>query len=123
MNAGLRKGMRYEDRARRYLESRGLSLLAQNYRCRTGELDLVMRDGDRICFIEVKYRRSATFGGAAQSIPRAKRQKLVSTALRYLSSEPNIARLAPRFDAVLIQGRADGGEDIEWIANAFYAEG
>ena len=117
-----RKGLRFEDRARSYLEQRGLSLLAHNFRGRRGEIDLVMRDGDSICFVEVKYRDSMRYGGAAEAIPAAKRRRIIDTALQYLSSHPDLASLAPRFDALLIQGHPGGREDIDWIRNAFYAE-
>lgn len=117
-----RKGLRFEDRARTYLERQGLSLLARNFRGRRGEIDLVMRDGDSICFVEVKYRDSLAFGGAAHAIPRAKRRKIVETALLYLSVHADYRRLAPRFDALLIQRQPDGSDAFEWIQNAFYAE-
>ena len=117
-----RKGLRFEELARVYLERRGLSLLAQNFRGRRGEIDLVMQDGDSICFVEVKYRDSLAYGGAADAIPAAKQRKIVNTALHYLSLRPDLARLAPRFDALLIQGQADGSEEYDWIQNAFYAE-
>lgn len=122
MPGGRRKGLRYEDRARRYLEDRGLWLLAQNYRRRGGEIDLVMRDASRICFVEVKYRDSTAYGGAASSISRAQQRRIVTTALHYLALHRELSKLAPRFDALLIQRLADGGERIEWIQNAFYAE-
>jgi putative endonuclease len=117
-----RKGLRFEDLARVYLERRGLTLLAQNFRGRRGEIDLVMQDGDSICFVEVKYRDSLAYGGAAAAIPAAKQRKIVNTALHYLSLRPDLASLAPRFDALLIQGQPDGSDDFEWIQNAFYAE-
>ncbi len=117
-----RNGLRFEDRARSYLESRGLALLTQNFHGRRGEIDLIMRDGDRICFIEVKYRKSMAYGGAAHAIPAAKQRRIVDTARYYLSTRADDGRLAPRFDAVLIQRRLDGSETIEWIRNAFYAE-
>ena len=81
----LRKGLRFEDRARRYLQGRGLHLLEQNFRSRFGEIDLIMQDGPTLCFIEVKYRHSTGYGGAATSIPRSKRRKLTKTALFYLA--------------------------------------
>ena len=122
MSQGRRKGLRYEDRARDYLTDHGLSLLAQNFRRRGGEIDLVMRDAQRICFVEVKYRDSMAYGGAADSITVAQRRRIVRTALHYLSTHRELSRLAPRFDALLIQRQADGSERIEWIKNAFYAE-
>jgi putative endonuclease len=122
MDRGRRKGLRYEDRARDYLTRRGLSLLAQNFRRRGGEIDLVMRDAERICFVEVKYRDSMAYGGAAEAITHTQRRRIVRTALHYLATHREMARLAPRFDALLIQRQADGSERIEWIKNAFYAE-
>ena len=117
-----RKGLRFEDLARDYLERRGLSVLAQNFHGRRGEIDLIMRDSERICFVEVKYRKSAAYGGAANALTTAKRRRIVETALYYLATHASHAHLAPRFDAVLIQRQPDGGEAIEWIRNAFYAE-
>ena len=122
MSCRRRKGLRYEDRARDYLANRGLSLLAQNFRRRGGEIDLVMRDAERICFVEVKYRDSMAYGGAAGSITAAQRRRIVRTALHYLSTHRELSCLAPRFDALLIQRQADGSERIDWIKNAFYAE-
>ena len=122
MNENLRKGLRFEDQARDYLSRQGLRLLESNYRCRFGEIDLVMRDRDTICFIEVKFRKSLAFGGAAASIPRSKQRKIVKTTLFYLGTHRNLANQPLRFDALLMQQQADGNTDINWIKNAFYAE-
>jgi len=123
MNHSLRKGLRFEDRARRYLAERGLELLEANYRCRLGEIDLIMRDGDTLCFIEVRYRKSLDFGGASASITPAKQRKIVKAALFYLSTlAQNPWRRALRFDALLIQQQPGGGLDFNWIRNAFSAE-
>ena len=119
---GLRKGMRFEDRARGYLTRRGLRLLESNFRSRFGEIDLIMHDGETICFVEVKYRRSADYGGAASTITRSKQRKLVKTALFYLARHRRYAQRPLRFDALLIQSQPDGSENFEWIKNAFYAE-
>jgi len=117
MSNNLRKGLRFEDQARDYLQAHGLLLLH-----RFGEIDLVMRDGDTLCFIEVKFRKSLLFGGAAASIPRLKQRKIVKTALFYISAHKHLANQAMRFDALLIQRQADGANQINWIQNAFYAE-
>jgi putative endonuclease len=122
MSNNLRKGLRFEDQARDYLQMHGLLLLQSNYRCRFGEIDLVMRDGDTLCFIEVKFRKSLLFGGAAASIPRLKQRKIVKTALFYISAHKHLASQAMRFDALLMQRQADGANQINWIQNAFYAE-
>ena len=122
MNINLRKGLRFEDRARDYLLERGLLLIQSNYRCRLGEIDLIMRDHDTVCFIEVKFRKSFAFGGAAVSIPHSKQRKIIKTALFYLAAQKRLANHALRFDALLIQQQPAGTSDFNWIKNAFYAE-
>ena len=122
MGINIRKGLRYEDRARAYLEKQGLRLLQSNFRCRLGEIDLIMRDGDTICFIEVRFRASTDFGGASASITMAKQRKIVRAARYYLSTHGELMRQALRFDALLIQQMANRHIDINWIRNAFYAE-
>ena len=117
-----RKGMRYEDRAREYLRRHGLRLLQQNFHSRFGEIDLIMRDRETLCFIEVKFRGSDAFGGAMDALPAWKRRKIVKTALFYLAAHKGLANRPMRFDALLIQRKSDGSDDIEWIKNAFYAE-
>ncbi len=122
MNQANRKGLRYEDQAREYLHSQGLRLLTQNFSSRCGEIDLIMRDRDTICFIEVKFRKSMAYGGAASSIPISKQRKIVKTALFYLAGHKRLASQPLRFDALLIQRQPDGSEQVDWIRNAFYAE-
>ena len=117
----LRKGLRFEQQARRYLEGHGLQLLESNFRCRFGEIDLIMRDADTVCFIEVRYRAQLDFGGAAASITTAKQRKIVKAALFYLSAHPALARHALRFDALLMQ-QGSGAIEYDWIRNAFYSE-
>ena len=119
MAANRDKGLSRETEARAYLERRGLRCLAQNFHCRLGEIDLVMRDGATVCFVEVKYRASRAFGGAAHSLPRSKRQKLIRAAQVFVAANRKLAAAPMRFDALLIQGRADGGDQIEWIRDAF----
>ena len=92
--------MSAEALAARYLEGHGLTVVARNFRTRRGEIDLIVRDGDTLVFVEVRLRRSASYGGAAESITAAKRARLVAAAQFYLLG----ARDAPpcRFDAVLL---------------------
>ena len=103
-----------EDLAAAFLQQAGLALVARNYRCRFGEIDLIARDGKSLVFVEVRMRSSDRFGGAAASITAAKRAKLLRTARHYLAG---IARApACRFDALLINGNDNS---IEWLKNAF----
>lgn len=72
-----RLGDRYEARALEFLRQAGCSLIGQQLRCPLGELDLVMRDGQTLVFVEVRYRRSNRFGGAQASITRVKQERLL----------------------------------------------
>ncbi len=116
--AAPKSGAGAEAAAANYLEARGLRVLARNWRCRFGELDLVCDDGGTRVFVEVRARMRAEFGGAAGSITAAKRARLTAAARQYLATLP---RMPPcRFDCVLVSG-ADGNEHIEWLPNAFDA--
>jgi len=102
------RGKQAEDRALAYLRRQGLQLILRNYRCRFGEIDLVMQDGNLLVFVEVRQRSHRQYGGAAASVGSAKQQRLWRTAEHYLM------RLhyppACRFDLVAIDG-----ESLEWI--------
>ena len=109
-----RLGVDAEAMAATFLEARGLTIVARNYRCRLGEIDLVARDGGTTVFVEVRRRASSSFGGAAASITSAKRLKLLKAARHYLSRLSTMPEC--RFDALLIQGEPPR---IEWIRDAF----
>ena len=103
-----------EDLAAAYLQRAGLKLVARNYRCRFGEIDLIARDGKTLVFVEERMRSSNRFGGAAASITAAKRAKLLRAARHYIA---NVAQPpACRFDALLVNGKE---RSIEWLKNAF----
>ena len=109
------KGNDAEQIAASYLQRQHLVLVTQNYRCRFGEIDLIMRDGITLVFVEVRMRSHEMFGGAAASITPTKQAKLIRTARQYLAelnSEPPC-----RFDALLLSGT--NGQTIEWIRDAF----
>lgn len=104
-----------EDRALAALARQGLRVVARNYRCRGGEIDLVMRDGDCLVFVEVRFRRRADFGGALSSVDRRKQQRLILAARHYLASSGWSGPC--RFDVVGI----DRGREAQWIRDAFSA--
>ena len=103
-----------EARAAAFLESRGLKIIARNYRCRFGEIDLVARSGAAVVFVEVRARASEAYGGAAGSITAAKRRRLLAAARHYLARRGGDCEC--RFDVVLLAGEPPR---IEWIADAF----
>jgi putative endonuclease len=111
------RGREAEQRARRHLQAHGLKLLQCNYHSRHGEIDLVMQDRDSVVFVEVRYRRQARFGSAAESVDRRKQARLIACAQHYLQTHPSTTRLPCRFDVVTISG-SDGPD---WIRNAFSA--
>ena len=103
--------------AEQYLVKQGMTLLERNYRIRQGEIDLVMRDGATLVFVEVRMRKDARFGGAAASIGHRKQQRLIAAAQHYLAGK---SPLPPcRFDAVLLN--QPDPEHVEWIKDAFGA--
>ena len=111
------RGAQAEQHAAQYLQRQGLQLLQQNYRCRYGEIDLILQDGNTLVFAEVRLRSRSDFGGAAASINASKQIKLIRTAQHYLAT---LAHIPPcRFDAVLLQTTDDS--NIEWLRNAFSA--
>jgi len=107
-------GAQAEQQAAHYLRQQGLKPVAQNYRSRFGEIDLIMQDGATLVFVEVRLRRTANFGGAAASIDARKQRRLILTAQQYLAG---LAHIPPcRFDAVLMDDN-----DVQWLKNAFEA--
>lgn len=106
-----------EELALKHLRTHGLKLVTRNYRCRAGEIDLVMLDGVTLALIEVRYRSSSEFGGAAASVTPQKRKRLILAAKQLLVTRTELRRYAARFDVVAIGGPSSG--NIEWIRAAF----
>ena len=105
----------WEAAARRWLESKGLHFVAANVRERGGEIDLIMRDGKTTVFVEVRYRRSAQFGGAAASVTWSKQHKLLQTARVWRARHNgSFDTVDCRFDVL-----AFTGNDVEWFKDAF----
>lgn len=109
-------GLEAEDDALRHLTRLGLKLVLRNYRCRTGEIDLVMLDGATLAMIEVRYRASSRYGGAAASVTKQKQRRLVNAAKFLLVSRSDLRRFPVRFDVVAIDAL---GGTVEWIRDAF----
>lgn len=113
------RGDRAEEQACRFLVHHGLQLVAQNFRCRRGEIDLLMREGEELVFVEVRLRRHPDFGGALESVTFTKQQRIISAAGYFLQTHPAWSRHACRFDVVAISGPRT--VDITWIKDAFSA--
>lgn len=113
-------GRRAEDLACRHLEAQGLRLLERNYRCRAGELDLVMLDGGTLVVVEVRSRSTSAHGDAASTVGPRKQQRFIRAARHLLLSRPDYRRLPARFDVVAIDPGAPGAPPrVTWIRDAF----
>ena len=109
-------GRKAEDIACRFLKKHGLQLLNSNYTCRSGEIDLIMRDNDYLVFIEVRARKNNNYGGAVASITPNKQKKIIKTSMHYLQQHRLIEKVRCRFDVIAITA----ADNVEWIKNAFY---
>lgn len=107
-------GQAGEDAALAHLTEQGLRLVQCNFRCKVGEIDLVMQEGATLVFVEVRKRADASHGGAAASVTYAKQRRLIRAAQFYLQRY----KMPPacRFDVIAI----DGGT-MNWLKNAIEA--
>lgn len=108
-----------EDLALHHLQSKGLKAVARNWRCRGGELDLVMREGETLVIAEVRKRSSDAFGGAAASVDAHKRGRIIQSTQRFLLEHPQFSDSPVRFDVLTL----DRANRIEWIQAAFDSDG
>jgi len=113
-------GAHCEAHAERVLHANGLTTVTRNFNCRVGELDLVMLDRGTLVFVEVRYRRSARFGSAVETIGPTKQQRILRAAQVYLSRHRQFADHPCRFDVVGLSGDPSTPV-VDWIAGAFSA--
>jgi putative endonuclease len=107
------RGADAETRASQLLVERGYRIVERNFRCASGELDIVARDGDILCFVEVRSRASGEHGHAAETVNRKKQRQVARVAMHYLGlRDPRFAQ--SRFDVVAITG-----DEVLLIQDAF----
>ncbi|TDJ68901.1 MAG: YraN family protein [Proteobacteria bacterium] len=111
-------GAEFEKNTERYLNKCGLRTVCRNYRCRGGEIDLVMADGEFIVFVEVRYRRDHRHGTPFESITRVKQKRIIRAASHFLAVNPDFAERPCRFDAVGVS-YIDQRVQYDWITAAF----
>jgi len=109
------QGQRAEALCAELLRRAGLKIVARNWRCRLGEIDLVAEDGGTLVFAEVRLRRDARYGGAAESLTAAKRARLLAAARLFLARRPAVPC---RFDVLLLDGLHPAR--VQWIRDAFH---
>jgi putative endonuclease len=111
-----------ETRALAHLEARGLDLISRNFRCRIGEIDLVMRDAGCLVFVEVRYRKAGQLGrlaSAAESVDRRKQKKLLAAASVFIARHRQFRNFTVRFDVVALDGRSRDKIRLQWLRDAF----
>ena len=102
--------------ARTFLEQQGLIFIMRNYRCRTGEIDLVMQDGDELVFVEVKYRSQSQHGSAIEFFHASKKRKFESAVMYYMQEKGFNPSIVPhRIDLVGIDGKGQQQQNINWL--------
>lgn len=102
-----------------YLEKLGYRVLARNFKCRHGEVDVVAEDGEILCFVEVRTRASLTWGDPALTVMRKKQRRVVLAAMYYLQAFTRVPRMC-RFDVISVVGRS-APYRLEHLPNAFDA--
>jgi putative endonuclease len=115
------RGAALEAAAERWLTARGLHCVARNFRCKGGEIDLVMREGTQLAFVEVRFRSSDRYGSAAESVTAAKQRRLVQAAHLFIEAHPQWRHCNCRFDVLAGRPAAAGAIEWEWLRDAFGA--
>jgi putative endonuclease len=113
------KGACYEEAAKRLTEKAGFKTIGQNYFCRGGELDIICRRKNTLCFIEVKYRKSNSHGHALEQVTRGKQQRILLAAKTYLNENKQYQNHVIRFDVIAVTSLQNELQ-FDWIENAFY---
>jgi len=106
-----------EKLARERLKDCGYRILATNYTCPFGEIDVIAKDGDVLVFVEIKTRKNKSLGQVKEAVNSRKQRHISKVALAYIKSH-NLWRSKARFDVVAV-GLLDGKKEIEIIKNAF----
>ena len=108
--------------ARKYLEQQGLIYVTGNFRCRGGEIDLIMNDRRQLVFIEVRYRSRSDFGSAADTVTRNKQRRILLAAQYYLHKYRLTEKISGRFDVVAVDVFDNNNQRITWLQDAFNAD-
>ena len=109
-------GSAYENRAAEYLAANGMRIKERNYRNRSGEIDLIARDGEYLVFVEVKTRQEGALVSGFAAVDAGKQTRVRKAAVQYWQAHPT--ELQPRFDVIEVTLSAAGAK-IEHLENAF----
>jgi putative endonuclease len=112
----------FESRASEFLCEHGLQVLIRNFSGKTGEIDIIARDGEHLVFVEVRARSNRRFASAAESVDWRKQQRILRTAQLFLQRHPKLANLPCRFDVITFEPPQSGcSDEMRWIRGAFTA--
>lgn len=111
--SAIQRGRQYEDLGLRFLLGQGLVMLERNYRCKWGELDLLMQEQGTLVVVEVRFRKNNRYGSASESVTASKQARIIAATKHYIMTK-NINQPI-RFDVLAIMGDSDP----DWIKNAF----
>lgn len=115
-------GLQAEQRAQRYLEKQGFRVVAKNYRSSFGEIDLIVLNQAFLVFVEVRLRTQRNLVSAKESVDWRKQKRIINTAKQFLARNPEFNSKPARFDVIALNSN-DPKSPIEWIQNAFQADG
>jgi len=108
-----------EQFAEKHLTQQGLTIIDKNFHCRQGEIDLIMQEDETLVFVEVKYRKSNTYGGAIAAVSFAKQKKIKYCAAFFLhKAQLNEYNTPCRFDVIALEGDINNPK-VTWLKNAF----
>ena len=113
------RGNLAEQQALHYLQLQGLQLIVQNFQARCGEIDLIMRDGKTLVFIEVRQRTNSLYARAVHTIDQRKQRRIANTAALFLQKHPVFQQDACRFDVITFDGLIGSDTRPTWIRAAF----
>ncbi|MEH6825418.1 MAG: YraN family protein [Motiliproteus sp.] len=116
------KGEKIEQQVEQYLQQQGLHSLRRNFSAACGEIDLIMQQQQTLVFVEVRFRRTARYGSAAESVNVSKQRRICKTAALFLQQHPQYQNYQCRFDVVACHpDNSSQTLQIEWLNNAFDA--
>lgn len=120
LTARKQAGNQAEELAKEYLARHGLGFCESNFQCKTGEIDLIMKDGEMLVFVEVRYRAEIGHGSPLDTVTPSKQRKLIRTASYFLQQHFGDRWPPCRFDVVGISGELDNQPQVQWVPSAFY---
>ena len=113
-------GKEIESLVSSYLQDQGLKLVTTNYRCKMGEIDLIMMDGETLVFVEVRYRQNFDYGDGVATVNKNKQWRIKRTATNYLQQHNLYDKIKCRFDVVAVSGKSKN--KLYWIKDAFWGK-